>query len=209
MPSATATTAARRGLAGVRWVPTIFAMVCIGYGVSAYRRNQIETYLSRTADFEKQDMNRRRRSTVLMDAYGDKSSLEDIERAMAIYESQQGDDDEYKVRRVSLSLDPTGPITVGAGSDNEILHTSIAIPFTIVPEDGGLPQNSRFRKRIRGYVLLVSNDFGFGGIGRSGFRVGALCIFSQVVRRTAKEVSAKSNLNLSRGHFWYRLPPVE
>lgn len=115
MPSTTATpAAARRGLAGVRWVPTIFAMVCIGssqprrgtkqsntfvqelicvlagYGVAAYRRNQIENYLSRSTEFEKQDMDRRRRSTVLMDAYGDKSSLEDIERAMAIYESQQG-----------------------------------------------------------------------------------------------------------------------
>lgn len=69
-------------------------LICVlaGYGVSAYRRNQIESYLSRTADFEKQDLNQRKRSTVLMDAYGDKSSLEDIERAMAIYESQQGDE---------------------------------------------------------------------------------------------------------------------
>lgn len=69
-------------------------LICViaGYGVSAYRRNQIETYLSRTSEFEKQDMDRRRKSTVLMDAYGDKSSLEDIERAMAIYESQQGDE---------------------------------------------------------------------------------------------------------------------
>ncbi|POS68811.1 hypothetical protein DHEL01_v212795 [Diaporthe helianthi] len=93
MPStATTPAAARRSLAGIRWVPTIFAMVCIGYGVSAYRRNQIETYLSRNADFEKRDMGRRTRSTVLMDAYGDKSSLADIERAMAIYESQQGDE---------------------------------------------------------------------------------------------------------------------
>ncbi|KAL1855330.1 hypothetical protein Daus18300_011147 [Diaporthe australafricana] len=62
------------------------------YGVSAYRRNQIETYLSRTADFERQDMDRRRRTTVLMDAYGDKSSLDDVQRAMALYESQQGDE---------------------------------------------------------------------------------------------------------------------
>ncbi|KAG8160737.1 hypothetical protein KVR01_009001 [Diaporthe batatas] len=97
MPSVTATpAAARRGLAGVRWVPTIFAMelICVfaGYGVSAYRRNQIQKYLSRSTDLEKQDMDRRRRSTVLMDAYGDKSSLEDIERAMAIYESQQGNE---------------------------------------------------------------------------------------------------------------------
>lgn len=52
----------------------------------------------------------------------------------------------------------------------------------------------RFRKRIRGYVLLISNGFGFGLIGRFGFRVGALYIFSQVVRRPAKEVSAKVEL---------------
>lgn len=62
-------------------------LICVlaGYGVSAYRRNQIETYLSRTADFERQDLDRRRRTNVLMDAYGDKSSLEDIERAIIAY----------------------------------------------------------------------------------------------------------------------------
>lgn len=33
---------------------------------------------------------RRRRDAVLMDAYGDKSSLADLEKAMALYESQRG-----------------------------------------------------------------------------------------------------------------------
>ncbi|ROV93213.1 hypothetical protein VMCG_08690 [Cytospora schulzeri] len=84
-----AAAAARRGLGGVRWVPTIFTLVGIGYGVSAYRRNRIERYLARNSDFERQELNRRRRNAMLMDAYGEKSSLADIERAMAMYETQQ------------------------------------------------------------------------------------------------------------------------
>ncbi|KUI63465.1 hypothetical protein VM1G_10333 [Cytospora mali] len=94
MPPNAATTAAaaHRGLGGVRWVPTIFTLVGIGYGVSAYRRNQIERYLARNSDVEKQELNRSRRNAMLMDAYGEKSSLADIERAMAMYESQQGNE---------------------------------------------------------------------------------------------------------------------
>lgn len=69
-------------------------LICVfaGYGVSAYRRNRIEKYLARNTDMERQELNRRRRNAILMDAYGEKSSLADIERAMAIYETQQGNE---------------------------------------------------------------------------------------------------------------------
>lgn len=67
-------------------------LICViaGYGISAYRSNQIEKYLTRSAELERQEAERRRRHAMLMDAYGDKTSLEDLEKAMATYESQQG-----------------------------------------------------------------------------------------------------------------------
>ncbi|KAJ4385416.1 hypothetical protein N0V93_009844 [Gnomoniopsis smithogilvyi] len=82
--------ASRRSLTNVRWVPTIFALVSIGYGISAYRHTQLEKYHSQSIERERMEAERRRRDTVLMDAYGDKSSLEDLEKAMALYESQRG-----------------------------------------------------------------------------------------------------------------------
>lgn len=38
---------------------------------------------------ERQEHERRRQQAMLMDAYGDKSSLADLEKAMAAYESQR------------------------------------------------------------------------------------------------------------------------
>lgn len=63
--------------------------VFAGYGVSAYRQSQIQKYHIRSAGMEAQEEERRSRNAVLMDAYGDKSSLEDLEKAMAAYEAQQ------------------------------------------------------------------------------------------------------------------------
>lgn len=61
-----------------------------GYGISAYRHTQLEQYTMQSAEREHAEAERRRRDAVLMDAYGDKSSLEDLEKAMAFYESQRG-----------------------------------------------------------------------------------------------------------------------
>lgn len=63
--------------------------VFAGYGVSAYRRQQLERYHTQSLERERMEVERRRRDAVLMDAYGDKSSLEDLEKAMALYESQR------------------------------------------------------------------------------------------------------------------------
>lgn len=59
-----------------------------GYGVSTYRHTQVEKYITRSAELERQETERRARNAMLMDAYGEKSSLEDLEKAMAAYESQ-------------------------------------------------------------------------------------------------------------------------
>lgn len=64
--------------------------VFAGYGISAYRSNQIEKYIGKSAEMERQELEKRRQQAMLMDAYGDKSSLADLEKAMAAYESQRG-----------------------------------------------------------------------------------------------------------------------
>lgn len=64
--------------------------VFAGYGVSAYRSSQLEKYHTQSIERERMEVERRRRDAVLMDAYGDKSSLADLEKAMALYESQRG-----------------------------------------------------------------------------------------------------------------------
>lgn len=64
--------------------------VFAGYGITAYRSNQIEKYMGRSAEMERQEHERRRQQAILMDAYGDKTSLADLEKAMATYESQRG-----------------------------------------------------------------------------------------------------------------------
>lgn len=71
---------------GVKWVPPLVAMVAVGYGVATYREAQIERHL---AAAEKADLERRRKNMALADAYGDRSSLEELEHAMRVYEAQQ------------------------------------------------------------------------------------------------------------------------
>lgn len=63
--------------------------VLAGYGISTYRRSQIERYSVQMAELERQEAERRRANALLMDAYGDGSSLEGVEKAMALYEAQR------------------------------------------------------------------------------------------------------------------------
>lgn len=70
-------------------VPTILAVGSIGLGVSAYRSIQAEMFSTQSAEMERLEIERRRRDAVLMDSYGGKSSLEDLEKAVALYESQR------------------------------------------------------------------------------------------------------------------------
>lgn len=75
-----------------RWVPPVFALIFLGYGISVYRQSQIERYFARADESQRLDRERRRRTALLLDAYGDKSSLDDIQHAMMIYESQQNEE---------------------------------------------------------------------------------------------------------------------
>jgi hypothetical protein len=61
--------------------------------VTTYRNNnanpssQLSTQLLAS---EQAEAERRRRDAAMADAYGDRGSLEELERAMAVYEAQQG-----------------------------------------------------------------------------------------------------------------------
>ncbi|KAK3352553.1 hypothetical protein B0T25DRAFT_188181 [Lasiosphaeria hispida] len=73
---------------GLKWVPPIAALVVAGYGVASYREAQVERHLAT----EQAELERRRRTVALADAYGGGNSLEDLEHAMRVYEAQQGNE---------------------------------------------------------------------------------------------------------------------
>lgn len=56
-------------------------MVIAGFGVYNY-------YNAPTPAYDPEEAERLRRNKALMDAYGDKETLQDIERAFALYEIQ-------------------------------------------------------------------------------------------------------------------------
>jgi hypothetical protein len=73
-----------------RRVAPVAALVAVGYGVAAYREAQIEKQIAATATAQQEEAERQRRTAALMDAYGDRESLESLEHAMRVYEAQQG-----------------------------------------------------------------------------------------------------------------------
>ncbi|KAK5657856.1 hypothetical protein OQA88_2929 [Cercophora sp. LCS_1] len=77
---------------GLKWIPPLAGLVAVGYGVASYREVQIEKHLARQAAMEREDLEQRRKYTVLADAYGDRTNLEELERAMRVYEAQQGNE---------------------------------------------------------------------------------------------------------------------
>ncbi|KAJ9148901.1 hypothetical protein NKR23_g4743 [Pleurostoma richardsiae] len=77
---------------GAKWIPPFLVLMTIGYGISAYRQGQIEEYLTNMEKLHQQDAERRRRAKLLLDAYGDRTSLDELQAAMRVYESQQGNE---------------------------------------------------------------------------------------------------------------------
>jgi hypothetical protein len=73
-------------------IPPIAGLVAVGYGVSAFREAQIEKHLSQAKEAEQAELMQRRKNMVLADAYGDRTNLEELERAMRVYEAQQGNE---------------------------------------------------------------------------------------------------------------------
>ncbi|KXX78508.1 N-acetylglucosaminyl-phosphatidylinositol biosynthetic protein [Madurella mycetomatis] len=81
--------ASRNGVKGVKWVPPLVGAITAGYAVATYREAQAETHL---AQMQQAEVERRRKDAALADAYGDRSSLEELEKAMKVYEAQRGNE---------------------------------------------------------------------------------------------------------------------
>lgn len=66
-------------------LPPIAAVAAAGYAANAYRQTAAER---RAVEAERQARESGRLAAELMDAYGDGESLDALERAVAVYESQ-------------------------------------------------------------------------------------------------------------------------
>ncbi|KAB5572763.1 hypothetical protein GE09DRAFT_1217305 [Coniochaeta sp. 2T2.1] len=78
---------ASKSAKAAKWIPPALAVAAVGYGVSAYRQQaQLDQI---PAASEVAERRRRQAALVLDDAYGDRTSLEGLERAMRVYEAQQ------------------------------------------------------------------------------------------------------------------------
>ncbi|KAK4450791.1 N-acetylglucosaminyl-phosphatidylinositol [Podospora aff. communis PSN243] len=74
---------------GLKWIPPLAGLIAVGYGVSAFREVQIEKHLAQAKEAEQAELAQRRKNMALADAYGDRTNLEELERAMRVYEAQQ------------------------------------------------------------------------------------------------------------------------
>ncbi|KAK3294400.1 uncharacterized protein B0H64DRAFT_186050, partial [Chaetomium fimeti] len=100
--------ASRGGGKGLKWLPPLAAAVTAGYAVSRYRDAQgpqqqgvfvhspasssttSTTTSTTSASEERAETGRRRQQEAAMeDAYGDRGSLAELERALAVYEAQR------------------------------------------------------------------------------------------------------------------------
>lgn len=63
------------------------AAVGVGYGIKKYKEHQIEREEQHARSMH--EMEKHRRSEAMMDAYGDRSSLDSLEAAVKAYDSQQ------------------------------------------------------------------------------------------------------------------------
>lgn len=60
--------------------------------MTALREAQIEKHLAQAAATEQAELAQRKKNMELADAYGDRTNLEELERAMRVYEAQQGNE---------------------------------------------------------------------------------------------------------------------
>ncbi|KAL2176910.1 uncharacterized protein P884DRAFT_244732 [Thermothelomyces heterothallicus CBS 202.75] len=95
--------ASRTRAKSLKWLPPLAAVVVTaGYAVSTYRgeiaglatsspsSTSSEHHTSALSPEQAEAEQLRRREAAMADAYGDRSSLEELERAVAVYEAQRG-----------------------------------------------------------------------------------------------------------------------
>ncbi|KAK4134440.1 hypothetical protein BT67DRAFT_379651 [Trichocladium antarcticum] len=84
--------ASRTSSKSMKWVTPLAAVVCAGYAVASYREAQVSARLAAADSAATATAAQRRRDAQMADAYGDRGSLEALERAMRVYEAQQGNE---------------------------------------------------------------------------------------------------------------------
>ncbi|KAJ2980822.1 hypothetical protein NQ176_g2410 [Zarea fungicola] len=71
----------------MRWVPTIVGLSIVGYGAKIYIDGAREKREQVLEARYREEAERRRRNDMLLDVYGDRESLEGLEKAIKFYES--------------------------------------------------------------------------------------------------------------------------
>ncbi|PYI10702.1 hypothetical protein BO78DRAFT_359863 [Aspergillus sclerotiicarbonarius CBS 121057] len=66
-----------------RWYLPLMGAIALGFGVANYYEDQAKHY-----QYDREEEDRLRKNRALMDAYGDKETVQDIERALVVYDLQ-------------------------------------------------------------------------------------------------------------------------
>ncbi len=71
-----------------RWPAALIGVSAVGYGAKVYI-DVVREQRSATEAREREDAARRRRNAMLLDVYGDRESLEALEKAVQFYEEKK------------------------------------------------------------------------------------------------------------------------
>lgn len=71
-----------------RWLTSVAALAVAGYGINAYVLQARDRRLAEARQAEQMDLERRRQYEALADVYGGRSTLEELEQAVAHYEKK-------------------------------------------------------------------------------------------------------------------------
>lgn len=77
--------APRRPFVPARWALPATALVCAGFAANLYRESTSESRRTAAAQAAQEEAERLRRNEAMMDMYGDRTSLADLERATSLY----------------------------------------------------------------------------------------------------------------------------
>ncbi|PWY80881.1 hypothetical protein BO94DRAFT_587624 [Aspergillus sclerotioniger CBS 115572] len=66
-----------------RWYLPLMGAIALGFGVVNYYQDQAKHY-----HYDREEEERLRKNRALMDAYGEKETVQDIERALVVYDLQ-------------------------------------------------------------------------------------------------------------------------
>ncbi|KAF2998331.1 hypothetical protein G7054_g2622 [Neopestalotiopsis clavispora] len=70
-------------------VPAAVATVSIGYGIAKYKQTQAGMQSAQSQQQQQAESSRQAEADIMMAAYGDRSSLAELEAAMKAYEQQR------------------------------------------------------------------------------------------------------------------------